>query len=193
MAIAAREEGVRACSECAEIKLLTDFRRRYRDRPDRLHMCNFCHAARERRRRARKRSQRDGMRLQKYATAFCVARDHNRRRLVTEIAIQQFGGFGRFLRWWDGAVSVMVSARQYSPRQLRMCELLWELSLEQDRRRRAALADASDQDLKALIDERLDAWIEGDPEMVLVAASRLGWTVTPPPDSNQSVDISLSS
>jgi hypothetical protein len=133
------------------------------------------------------------MRFQRFTTAFCTTRDHNRRRLVTELAIQQFGGFDRFLRWWDDAVTTMVSARQYTPRHLRMCELIWDLQLEQDRRRRAALADASDEDLRSLIDERLSNWIEDDPELVLMAASRLGWTVTPPSDSNQSLDTSLSS
>jgi hypothetical protein len=179
MTIVATEEDIRICSECGELKPLTSFRRRYRDQRHRMGVCNFCHAARERLRRHRKRQQ-DQLGIQKFATAYCSTRDHGRRRLIAELGIKAAGGFECFLKNWLAAIQDLTARRQSSPLLLRLFELLWEL--EQDSRRRAAMKNASDLDLTALIDGRMADWIERDPEIVLAAARRLGWTFIPPRD-----------
>ncbi|MEO1994543.1 MAG: hypothetical protein ABGZ17_04640 [Planctomycetaceae bacterium] len=123
----------------------------------------------------------------------CGTRDLERRRLICELGIQAAGGFDKFLRSWVAAIESLIARRQSSPRLIKMFELLWEMQIEQDRRRRAALENASDDDLRALIDERLDDWIKRDPEMVLVAARKLGWSLVPPTDPEVNVDPALAS
>ena len=177
-------EMLRVCGHCSEIRSLTDFRRRYRDRdrPDRMHMCNSCHARRERERRRRKREQRDHMQTERFVSGICNTRDLQRRRLIVDSAIQGCGGIDKFLKSWLGAIESLVARRKYSPRSVRFFECLMELQTEQDARRRAALENASDSELAAMIDERLDGWIRSDPALAVDAARRLGWKVVPPAD-----------
>ncbi len=74
---------------------------------------------------------------------------------------------------------------------MRLFELLWELQLEQDFRRRMALKNASDEDLIALIDSQMADWIERDPKIVLTAASKRGWTLIPPEGAKLSSEAAL--
>ncbi len=180
MATTPMEEEIRLCSSCSDLKPVTCFRRRYRDRPDRMHMCNSCHAGRERTRRNRKLQQQDRLDIQKFATAYRSTRDHYRRHLIGNLGIKAAGGFERFLKKWLAAIEDLTTRRQSSPRLLRLFELLWELQLEQDFRRRAALKNASVEDLGDVVESKLADWIERDPEMVVMAASKVGWTLIPP-------------
>ena len=180
MTIVATDEEIRICSECAELKPLTSFRRRYRGRPQRMGVCNSCHAARERIRRNRNRHQLDQLAIQKFATAYCSTRNHERRRLITAMGLQAVGGLEPFLKKWLAAIQDLTTRRQSSPRLLRLFELLWELQREQDFRRRAALKNASVEDLGDVVESKLADWIERDPEMVVMAASKVGWTLIPP-------------
>jgi hypothetical protein len=190
MAIVPREK-LRVCEQCSEIRSLTDFRRRYLDRPDRMKNCNRCHAERERERRRRRREKCEEMQIQRFVSGICNVQDLERRRLIVDSAIQSFGGIDKFLKSWLGAIESLVARRKYSPRSVRFFECLMELQTEQNRRRRAALENASDEDLKALIDERLSNWIEDDPELVLMAASKLGWTIIPPREPVTPADSTL--
>ena len=178
------EKPVKLCSECAELKPLTSFRRRYRDRPQRVTVCNFCHVRRERLRRRKKRQQKDQLVIQKFATAYCSTRDQQRRRRIFQLGIKAVGGFDSFLKKWVAAIHDLVNRGQSSPRLLRLFELLWELQREQDMQRRATLDNTSDADLKNLVDMQLKKLIEQDPELVLSAAQRLGWGLIPPNGSN---------
>lgn len=173
------DEAVRVCLNCAEIKPDTDFRRRYRDRPDRLNTCNSCHAAHQRERRARRRQQQQGMEIQKFATAYCSTRDQKRRQLILKIAIQSAGGFSQFLRSWNDIISTMISEKRYSPRLLRLYELIFELMRDDDERNREALKHLPDDDLQGLVHSQLKAAIQQDPQLAIDAAKRLGWSLTP--------------
>ena len=117
---------IRLCSSCSDLKPVTCFRRRYQGRPDRMHMCNSCHAGRERTRRNRKLQQQDRLDIQKFATAYCSTRDHYRRHLIGNLGIKAAGGFERFLKKWLAAIEDLTTRRQSSPRLLRLFELLWE-------------------------------------------------------------------
>ena len=54
-----------------------------------------------------------------------------------------------------------------------------------------ALKNASDEDLIALIDSQMADWIKRDPEMVLLAASKLGWSLIPPEGAKLSSEAAL--
>jgi hypothetical protein len=178
------DEAVRVCSDCAEIKPDTKFRRRYRDRPDRMNTCNSCHAAQQRDRRARHRRKRRGMEMQKFATAFVSTRDQKRRQLVFKLAIQEAGGFTQFLKSWHHVISTMISEQRYSPRLLRMYELVFELLREDEERNREALKDLPDEDLQALVKSQVTDVIRQDPQLAVDAMEQAGWTCEPPVMSN---------
>ena len=46
------EPELRICSECCEVKFLTEYRRRYKDREVRMHQCRACHVAAEKRQKS---------------------------------------------------------------------------------------------------------------------------------------------
>ena len=144
------DDAVRICSACAEIKAITDFRRRYRGRPERMNTCNSCHSVHERERQARHRRKRRGMELQKFATAYCSTRDQNRRQLICDMAIQEAGGFTQFLKIWHSTISTMIASGKNSPRLLRLYELVFELMREEDDRNRESLKNLPDDDLEEL-------------------------------------------
>jgi hypothetical protein len=173
------EDAVRICSACAEIKSMTDFRRRYRGRPERMNTCNVCHVARERERQTRRRRQRRGMEIQKFATAFCSTRDQKRRQLICDMAIKAAGGFNQFLKIWHDMISTMTSEQRYSPRLLRLYELVFELLREEDERNRELLKDMPDDDLEELVHGQVTEAIRQDPQLAIDAAERLGWKLTP--------------
>ena len=104
-----------------------------------------------------------------------------------------FGGFESFLKKWLAVIHDLTARGQATPRLGRLFELLRELQLEQDFRRRAALKNASDEDLNNLIDSRMADWIDNDPELMLSAASQSGWTLIPPRDPAAPADEGLRS
>ena len=63
------EEELRVCKDCIEVKPLTDFRRRFRGRDDRMYQCRQCHALAERLRLKHRREIQTGKRMQAIATA----------------------------------------------------------------------------------------------------------------------------
>ena len=174
------DDAVRICSACAEIKALTDFRRRYRGRPERMHTCNSCHSIHERERQARHRRKRQGMEIQKFCTAYCATRDQNRRQLIFKMAIQEAGGFTRFLKNWHDTVSTMIASGKNSPRLLRLYELVFELLREDDERNREALKDLPDEDLQALFKSKVTDVIRQNPLLAVDAMEQAGWTCEPP-------------
>ncbi|MEO2019928.1 MAG: hypothetical protein ABGZ53_36805 [Fuerstiella sp.] len=96
------------------------------------------------------------------------------------MAIQTAGGFSQFLKNWNGAIKSMISERRYSPRLLRLCELIWELQLEQDERHRKALVGVSDDELEAVVRSQVAEMIQQNPKLAVDAAEKLGWKLTPP-------------
>lgn len=173
------EEAVRVCSGCAQIKPDTQFRRRYRDRPDRMNQCNSCHSARERARLARRRQQRRGVEIQKFASAICSTRDRQQRKLICDLGVQQFGGINKFLKTWHDTVRSMVSSGQRSPRLLKFCELIWEIQREEIEQLRQELRDMPEDELEALVRRHVAELIQDDPQLAVDAAERLGWRLTP--------------
>lgn len=173
------DDSVRICSTCAEVKSLTDFRRRFRGRQERAHRCNKCHSVHERERQARHRRKRRGMEIQKFATRFVSTRDQKRRQLICDLAIQAAGGFGAFLRIWHDTISSLIDSGSGSPRLLRLFELVFELMREEDERKRESLKDLPDDDLEELVHSQIKEAIHQDPQLAIDAAESLGWKLTP--------------
>jgi hypothetical protein len=110
-------EELRVCSDCAKIKPLTLFRRRFRDREDRMYQCSQCHAAAERRRRKHHRSIRTGQRMQALATAM-KTKSRSTQQLATlrEVSIVAAGGFEALLRDWHDVFQQCLANGKPTPR-----------------------------------------------------------------------------
>ena len=89
------------CSICFEIKPQSEFRRRYRDRPDRVRQCRECHNDSERLRRGLKRERLNKKELAKTLTALKNEQaDRKVKVLCCEMA-QRFGGMDGIIEAWQ--------------------------------------------------------------------------------------------
>jgi hypothetical protein len=128
------DEDLRVCSDCAEIKPLTEFRRRYRDREDRMYQCRECHAAAERCRRKHHRSIRTGRRMQALATSARRTKDLNRLITLLKVGISASGGFENLLKDWHAAVQDSIDRGISTPRLLGFYETMTALVVRHGRR-----------------------------------------------------------
>lgn len=110
-------EDLRVCSDCAEIKPLTDSRRRHCGQEVRMHQCRQCHATAERCRRQRHRSIDTGRRMQALATAM-KRRNRSGRQLeaLLQLSIVSAGGFEALLRDWHGQLQQCLKKGKPTPR-----------------------------------------------------------------------------
>ena len=118
MTTAIEEPELRICTDCCEIKPLTDFRKRYRGRDDRMHQCQCCHARTEKSRRQRKKAIARGFRMQAIATA--ARRPRSMRQLLTllEFGVHASGGFEKLLEDWYAGIQECIEQRISTPRIL---------------------------------------------------------------------------
>ena len=89
------------CSICFETKPQSEFRRRYRDRPDRVRQCRECHNDSERLRRGLKRERLNKKELAKTLTALKNEQaDRKVKVLCCEMA-HRFGGMDGIIDAWQ--------------------------------------------------------------------------------------------
>ena len=142
----------------------------------RMSECNRCHALRERLRRQNHKAKTRRREIQKLATAMSATRDLERRKTLVDLGVQTFGSFEKLAQAWMGTIHELIDKKESSPRLLRLFEVLCDLQREQEQ----LVAGSSNETLSHLIDTRLDQWIEDDPQIVVRAATQLGWTIVPP-------------
>lgn len=122
-------EELRVCSDCAEIKPLTDFRRRHSGGDVRMYQCRQCHALAERCRLQKHRSIETGRRIQALATAM-KRRNRSARQLETllQLSIVSAGGFEALLRDWHDQLQKCLEKGKPTPRLLTFYETILGLA-----------------------------------------------------------------
>lgn len=116
-------EELRVCSDCAEVKPLTDFRRRHCGQEVRMHQCRQCHAMAERCRRQRHRSIDTGRRMQALATAMKRSNRSDRQlEALLQLSIVSAGGFEALLRDWHGQLQQCLKKGKPTPRLINFYE-----------------------------------------------------------------------
>ena len=129
------EPEMRICSECCEVKPLTEYRRRFKDRDVRMHQCRACHLAAERYRLLRRKAKHTAGRMQAISTACRRSRNMNRLMLMLELSIHASGGVGNLMQDWHAAVRDNIERRKPTPRLLGFYEAIISLVALLDRRR----------------------------------------------------------
>ena len=122
------DTALRICSECCQVKLLTEYRRRYKNRDDRMHQCRACHAAAERRRILRRRVKNTAGRMQAIATAARRSRNMNRLMLMLELGMHASGGVGNLMKDWHTAVRESIEHGNATPRLMGFYEAIFQLA-----------------------------------------------------------------
>ena len=89
------------CSICFEIKPQSEFRRRYRDRPDRVRQCRRCHNDSERLRRGLKRERLNKKELSKTLTALKNEQSDRKVKVLCCEMAQRFGGMNGIIEAWQ--------------------------------------------------------------------------------------------
>ena len=111
-------ESTRHCTQCGELKPLTQFRRRSRDGTIHMSDCNTCHARAERKRNARKRAERECRMLADFADRLKTAR-HRRVLLLCETMFRHFGGVDAFAQALADHFNEAKAGTRRSPPQSR--------------------------------------------------------------------------
>jgi len=122
------EPELRICSECCEVKFLTEYRRRYKNREVRMHQCRACHVAAEKRRIMRRKAKSNAGRMQAIATAGRRSRNMNRLMLMIELGIQASGGVGNLMKDWHTAVRECIEKGDATPRLIGFYEAIFQLA-----------------------------------------------------------------
>ena len=90
----------KACQQCLRIQPLGEFRRRYRNRPQRMHTCNSCRNEYERVRRYNLRRKGRDRTIARFAMRLKHATDANRVLLLACEMLQRYGGVQGFAESW---------------------------------------------------------------------------------------------
>lgn len=126
----ATDEELRVCSDCCEVRLLTDFRRRFHGQEVRMHRCKHWHASAERKRREHHRAIRTGQRMQAIATAARNPRAMKRLLMLIDTGVIAAGGFDNLLRDWYATIQKSIDRGAVSaPRLLGFYESMFEIAL----------------------------------------------------------------
>ena len=91
----------RICIDCSSIKPLSEFRRRSRNRPDRLNQCRDCHNRAERQRRAALRASDKQLNMARSLTELKNEADNRRLELLIKQMLDHFGGLPGFISAWE--------------------------------------------------------------------------------------------
>ncbi len=92
------------CSICFEIKPQSEFRRRYRDRPDRVRQCRECHNDSERLRRGLKRERLNKKELSKTLTALKNEQSDRKVKVLCCEMAHRFGGMDGIIEAWQQSI-----------------------------------------------------------------------------------------
>ena len=127
--IPATVEELRVCSDCCEVRLLTDFRRRFRGREDRMYQCRQCHASAEFQRRKHHREIRTGQRMKAIATAARNPKAMKRLLMLIDTGVIASGGFENLLRDWYATIQKSIDRGAVSaPRLLGFYESMFAIA-----------------------------------------------------------------
>lgn len=135
-------EELRICSECCEIRLLTDFRRRGRNREDRGFQCRQCHATAERERKRHRRDIKKGRQMQALATAL-KRKNRSAKQLDTlmHLSIVSAGGYEAMVRDWYNVFQKNMNENKPTPRLVAFYEAITALMISSVRRECSAAVD----------------------------------------------------
>ena len=90
----------KSCHQYLQTQPLSEFRRRYRNRPERMHTCNSCRYQYERVRRRNLRRKGRDQTIARFATQLRHATDANRVLLLAREMLQRYGGVQGFAESW---------------------------------------------------------------------------------------------
>ena len=164
----------RRCSRCLEVKPIEEFRLRSRATGARACDCRLCHNEYERVRRASKRTGTRSNEIFRWATAVKRQRDDRRLGLLVQGMIARLGGVDAFADLWVQEMRSAMSQRDGWRRSLDCFVAILRLAGEYDRRCTPQPLGAGEPDMATLRD-----LVTRHPELVLAAASELGWSVIP--------------
>ncbi len=172
---------LRTCRQCFAPKPLTEFRPTLGGGAQRSTLCNFCHAQRERERRASNRAGKHRRRFSAFAKSIIAMRDRKRVEYLAQAMVQSYGGTHRFLAAWienylqapGGSLARMSMFRAV----FRMVEFLSDPPpVDEDN----VIPPMTEKELQRELAESWDNHIRSNPADAAKALRRRGWTVLPP-------------
>lgn len=174
MTVAAAD--TRFCEQCVSVKPLTEFRRRSRTGPARLNQCRVCRNRAERERRASKRAHCDHRLMAKSLTQLKNERRNDRLELLCRATFRQFGGMQGFVAAWNDFYHQAMEQGEFAA--YRCFQSVIRVAQYCDDNR-PDLGSMTDEEIEHALMENTKQLIRQHPELAVVAADQIGWTITP--------------
>ena len=165
-----------ACHEYLQVRPLAEFRLQHRNESRRMNDCNFCHNRSERVRRRDARLKGRDKTIARFAMRLRHATDANRVLLLCHQMFARYGGVQGFAESWAMQTK---RTRRGSKRALNFFVAIANL-LQFAKDTRPPVKELDDKNLEDELTVTVMRLIEDRPELVIEAAQRLGWQVSPP-------------
>ena len=172
---------LRVCCQCFVPKPLTQFRPTLRGGAQRSTLCNFCHAERERKRRASNRAGKNRKRFSAFSKSIIAMRDRKRVEYLARGMVQSYGGTNRFLAAW---IENYLRAPGGSLARTSMFRAVFRMvefhsappPVDEDN----AIPAMTEEEIRRELADSWDNHIRSNPADAAKALRQLGWTVLPP-------------
>ena len=166
----------KACHQCLQNRPLGEFRRQHRNESRLMNDYNFFHNRYERVQRRNTRLKGRDEAIAHFAMQLRYATDANRMLLLCRDMFARYGGVQGFAESW---AILAKRARPGSKRALNFVVAVANL-LKFAKDARPPVKELDDKDLEDELTVTVMRLIEDRPELVIEAAQRLGWQVSPP-------------
>ena len=167
----------RFCETCARWQAITEFRKRRQSGSARMRQCRQCHNRYERERRAKSRLQSNRKQVGSFLTELKNEENNDRVRMLCNRMFRQFGGFqGCVDAWTDYQQKAFESggfpAFRCFAAVLRLLEYCSDSEQEVDQ--------LTDEELLRELAVSVRSLLIAQPELAILTAKKLGWTLIPP-------------
>jgi CRISPR/Cas system-associated protein Cas10 (large subunit of type III CRISPR-Cas system) len=126
----------KTCNACQLSRPITEFRRRKKNTEIRMNECRSCRSINDRSRRLRKKQKLETRQIQAAAVQVARTRNPSRCEAILEKLVDAMGGPETFVEKWSEECHRLDRHGRYSPRLIRMYEMLVNLMIHSGSRGR---------------------------------------------------------
>ena len=170
-------EEQRFCESCARWQAITEFRKRRQSDSARMRQCRQCHNRSERERRAKSRLKSDRKQVGSFLIELKNEESNDRIRMLCNRMVLQFGGFQGFVNAWTDYQQQAIESGGFPA--FRCFAAMFRL-LEYCSESNSKMDQLTDQELQYELVVSVRSLLIEQPELAILAAQELGWTLIPP-------------
>ncbi len=178
--LTAAQPQTRFCPQCCRDRPLDQFRHRVRNTEQRHHVCNACHAERERQRRQATKLKAQRRALGMIASRISRATQSSEIEYFFRRALSSFGGPDQLADAMHAYMEKLRKEHPTSPKLGSMYAAFMRMELYLAENLAVRFHGITDQQLEQYIFPRLLERLEANPDIAVDFFRDLGWRIAPP-------------